>query len=133
LTISSSRSRPRAERSRSQARPHTSLPPREMAVNFITVGIQFRHFVMAITLLGLDEACAGSSTMKFRAKTAQLLGPGVLVSAELTCTVVMQEGAVPPVGLGIKKVMRAVLGASWDWRRAAAHRFMTTLFSSFRS
>jgi multidrug resistance efflux pump len=39
--------------------------------------------------------------------------PGVLISAGMTCTVVIKEGAAPKIGLGIKKVMRAVLGASW--------------------
>jgi multidrug resistance efflux pump len=38
--------------------------------------------------------------------------PGVLISAGMTCTVVMKEGAAPQIGLGIKKVMAAVLGAS---------------------
>jgi multidrug resistance efflux pump len=37
--------------------------------------------------------------------------PGVLISAGMTCTVVMKEGAVPEIGLGIKKVMTAILGA----------------------
>jgi multidrug resistance efflux pump len=37
--------------------------------------------------------------------------PGVLVSAGMTCTVVMKEGAAPEIGLGIKKVMTAILGA----------------------
>jgi multidrug resistance efflux pump len=37
--------------------------------------------------------------------------PGVLVSAGMTCTVVMNEGAGPQIGLGIKKVMAAVFGA----------------------
>jgi multidrug resistance efflux pump len=37
--------------------------------------------------------------------------PGVLVSAGMTCTVVMKEGAAPQIGLGIKKVMTAILGA----------------------
>jgi multidrug resistance efflux pump len=36
---------------------------------------------------------------------------GVLVSAGMTCTVVMKEGAAPEIGLGIKKVMTAILGA----------------------
>jgi len=36
--------------------------------------------------------------------------PGVLVSAGMTCTVVMKEGAAPEIGLGIKKVMTAILG-----------------------
>jgi multidrug resistance efflux pump len=33
--------------------------------------------------------------------------PGVLISAGMTCTVVMKEGAAPRIGLGIKKVMAA--------------------------
>jgi multidrug resistance efflux pump len=37
--------------------------------------------------------------------------PGVLVSAGMTCTVVMKESAGPKVGLAIKKVMAAILGA----------------------
>jgi multidrug resistance efflux pump len=37
--------------------------------------------------------------------------PGVLVSAGMTCTVVMKEGAAPEIGLGIKKVMTAILEA----------------------
>jgi hypothetical protein len=37
--------------------------------------------------------------------------PGVLVSAGMTCTVVMKEGAAPEIGLGIKKVMAAVFRA----------------------
>ena len=37
--------------------------------------------------------------------------PGVLISAGMTCTVVMKEGAGPEIGLGIKKVMTAILGA----------------------
>ena len=37
--------------------------------------------------------------------------PGVLVSAGMTCTVVMKEGAAPQIGLGIKKVMAAIFGA----------------------
>jgi multidrug resistance efflux pump len=38
--------------------------------------------------------------------------PGVLISAGMTCTVVMKEGAAPQIGLGIRKVMAAILGAS---------------------
>ena len=34
---------------------------------------------------------------------------GVLVSAGMTCTVVMKEGAAPAIGLGIKKAMAAFL------------------------
>jgi multidrug resistance efflux pump len=34
--------------------------------------------------------------------------PGVLVSAGMTCTVVMKEGAAPEIGLGIKKVVTAI-------------------------
>jgi multidrug resistance efflux pump len=37
--------------------------------------------------------------------------PGVLVSAGMTCTVVIKENAAPEIGLGIKKVMTAILGA----------------------
>ena len=37
--------------------------------------------------------------------------PGVVVSAGMTCTVVMKEGAAPQIGLGIKKVMTAIFGA----------------------
>jgi multidrug resistance efflux pump len=37
--------------------------------------------------------------------------PGVLISAGMTCTVVMKEGAGPEIGLGIKKVMTTILGA----------------------
>jgi hypothetical protein len=29
--------------------------------------------------------------------------------AEMTCTVVMKEGAAPEIGLGIKKVLAAIL------------------------
>src|SRR5258705_3124229 len=35
----------------------------------------------------------------------------VLISAGMTCTVVMKEGAGPEIGHGIKKVMTAILGA----------------------
>src|SRR2546421_714927 len=38
--------------------------------------------------------------------------PGVLISAGMTCTVVIKEGAAPEIGLGIKKVMTAIFGAS---------------------
>jgi multidrug resistance efflux pump len=38
--------------------------------------------------------------------------PGVLISAGMTCTVVMKQGATPQIGLGIRKVMAAILGAS---------------------
>src|SRR6202008_3668856 len=38
--------------------------------------------------------------------------PGVLISAGMTCTVVMKEGASPQIGLGIKKVMAAIHLAS---------------------
>ena len=38
--------------------------------------------------------------------------PGVLISAGMTCTVVMKEGAAPEIGLGIKKVMAVIFGAS---------------------
>src|SRR6266571_4427008 len=37
--------------------------------------------------------------------------PGVLISAGMTCTVVIKEGATPEIGLGIKKVMAVILGA----------------------
>jgi hypothetical protein len=37
---------------------------------------------------------------------------GTLVSAGMTCTVVIKEGAAPEIGLGIKKVMAAIFGAS---------------------
>jgi multidrug resistance efflux pump len=37
--------------------------------------------------------------------------PGVLISAGMTCTVVMKEGAAPEIGLGIKKVVTAIFGA----------------------
>ena len=35
--------------------------------------------------------------------------PGVLISAGMTCTVVMKEGAAPEIGLGIRKVMATIL------------------------
>src|SRR4030081_826154 len=38
--------------------------------------------------------------------------PGVLISAGMTCTVVMKEGAGPEVGLGIKKIVTSFLKAS---------------------
>jgi RND family efflux transporter MFP subunit len=38
--------------------------------------------------------------------------PGVLISAGMTCTVVMKEGAAPEIGLGIRKVLAAIFGAS---------------------
>ncbi|HEY6601338.1 MAG TPA: HlyD family secretion protein [Xanthobacteraceae bacterium] len=37
--------------------------------------------------------------------------PGVLVSAGMTCTVVIKEGAAPQIGRSIKKVMAAIFGA----------------------
>jgi len=37
--------------------------------------------------------------------------PGVLISAGMTCTVVMKEGAAPVIGLGLKKVVTAIFGA----------------------
>jgi multidrug resistance efflux pump len=37
--------------------------------------------------------------------------PGVLISAGMTCTVVIKEGAAPQIGLGMKKVMMAIFGA----------------------
>jgi multidrug resistance efflux pump len=36
--------------------------------------------------------------------------PGVLVSAGMTCTVVIKEGAAPEIGRGLKKVMMAIFG-----------------------
>jgi RND family efflux transporter MFP subunit len=36
--------------------------------------------------------------------------PGVLISAGMTCTVVIKEGAAPQIGLGVKKVMTAIFG-----------------------
>jgi multidrug resistance efflux pump len=38
--------------------------------------------------------------------------PGVLISAGMTCTVVMKEGAAPEIGLGIKKIKMAIFGES---------------------
>jgi multidrug resistance efflux pump len=38
--------------------------------------------------------------------------PGVVISAGMTCTVVMKEGAAPEIGLGIRKVLAAIFGAS---------------------
>jgi multidrug resistance efflux pump len=37
--------------------------------------------------------------------------PGVLISAGMTCTVVMKDGAAPQIGLRIRKVMAAIFGA----------------------
>jgi multidrug resistance efflux pump len=37
--------------------------------------------------------------------------PGVLISAGMTCTVVIKEGAAAQIGLGMKKVMTAIFGA----------------------
>ena len=34
--------------------------------------------------------------------------PGVLISAGMTCTVVIKEGAAPEIGLGIRRVMTAI-------------------------
>jgi multidrug resistance efflux pump len=34
--------------------------------------------------------------------------PGVLISAGMTCTVVMKEGAAPQIGFGVKKVIAAI-------------------------
>jgi multidrug resistance efflux pump len=34
--------------------------------------------------------------------------PGVLVSAGMTCTVVIKEGAAPEIGLGIKRIITAI-------------------------
>jgi multidrug resistance efflux pump len=39
------------------------------------------------------------------------LPPGVLISAGMTCTVVMKEGAPPQIGFGIKKAITAIFGA----------------------
>lgn len=36
--------------------------------------------------------------------------PGVLISAGMTCTVVIKEGAAPAIGRGVKKVMTAIFG-----------------------
>ena len=36
--------------------------------------------------------------------------PGVLISAGMTCTVVIKEGAAPEIGTGLKKVMTAIFG-----------------------
>jgi len=44
--------------------------------------------------------------------------PGVLVSAGMTCTVVMKEGAAPDIGLGVRKLITAIFGApgaKWDF------------------
>jgi hypothetical protein len=41
---------------------------------------------------------------------------GVLISAEMPCTVVMKEDAAPEIGLGIKRVMAVVLRISWTPR-----------------
>src|SRR5262245_5591545 len=38
--------------------------------------------------------------------------PGVLISAGMTCTVVMKEGAAPDIGRGIRKMMTAIFGAA---------------------
>jgi multidrug resistance efflux pump len=38
--------------------------------------------------------------------------PGVLISAGMTCTVAMKEGAAPEIGLGIREVWAAIFGAS---------------------
>jgi hypothetical protein len=35
---------------------------------------------------------------------------GVLISAGMTCTVVIKEGAAPKLGLGIRKAIAAILG-----------------------
>jgi multidrug resistance efflux pump len=37
--------------------------------------------------------------------------PGVLISAGMTCTVVIKEGAASAIGTGLKKVMAAIFGA----------------------
>jgi multidrug resistance efflux pump len=37
--------------------------------------------------------------------------PGVLISAGMTCTVVIKEGSAPEIGRGLKKVMTAIFGA----------------------
>jgi multidrug resistance efflux pump len=36
--------------------------------------------------------------------------PDVLISAGMTCTVVIKEGAAPEIGRGLKKVMTAIFG-----------------------
>jgi multidrug resistance efflux pump len=36
--------------------------------------------------------------------------PGVLISAGMTATVVIKDGAAPQIGLGIRKVMAAIFG-----------------------
>ena len=36
--------------------------------------------------------------------------PGVLISAGMTCTAVMKEGAAPEIGLGIRKAIAAIFG-----------------------
>jgi multidrug resistance efflux pump len=36
--------------------------------------------------------------------------PGVLISAGMTCTVVIKEGAAPAIGTGLKKVMTTIFG-----------------------
>jgi len=38
--------------------------------------------------------------------------PDVLISAGMTCTVVMKEGAAPEIGLAIKKILTAFLGTA---------------------
>jgi multidrug resistance efflux pump len=38
--------------------------------------------------------------------------PGVLISAGMTCTVVIKEGAAPQIGRSIRKVMTAIFGTS---------------------
>jgi multidrug resistance efflux pump len=40
--------------------------------------------------------------------------PGVLISAGMTATVVIKDGAAPEIGLGIKKVMATIFGAPSD-------------------
>ena len=37
--------------------------------------------------------------------------PGVVVSAGVTCAVVMKEGAAPEIGLSLKKALAAIFGA----------------------
>jgi multidrug resistance efflux pump len=37
--------------------------------------------------------------------------PGVLISAGMTATVVIKDGAAPEIGIGVKKVMTAIFGA----------------------
>jgi hypothetical protein len=40
--------------------------------------------------------------------------PGVLISAGMTCTVVIKEGAGPEIGRGLKKIMTAIFGTPFE-------------------